>query len=173
MLAAVVGSCGGATARWQEFLEQNPFVPYESPASAASAKPPPYELRGVSVERGIQHYSLYNLETKKAVWLSAAESRAGLRVKGYEAGQLTVMDASGAEFRLERKGGGAMDRGRDVGPAAAASGAVAALAMVPTSRPVLAEAAPAPIPEAEIRRLEPVTEQIRLRRAQRKAAAGS
>jgi len=138
-------------------------VTYDPPKAVASVIPPQYEFRGRSVENGIEYFSLYNLETKKAFW--AGMSGGGeLRVQAYDpAGGLVLADRSGRTIRLALKdtrttGGGIPLRPGTALAAAPANGA-------PLARAVSHSA-------TESQRLEQVADQIRARRAQRKQTAG-
>ncbi len=124
--------------------------------------PPVLEFRGRSVENGVEHFSLYNLETKKAFWTSRS-GNGELRVQDFNPEDgLVLIDRTGKTVRLALKMAAPIR-------ADALSGHNTALASA--SIPVAAPASAAPVSAPEAQRLEQVAEQIRVRRAERQRQA--
>lgn len=140
-------------------LNDNPFLPRAQPAAAKPAEPPPpYEFRGRSVENGAEYFSLYNLETKKAVWVS--RGRGDLKVEAYDPQTgLVVIDQAGRTLRLALKQPPALRGGAPLAPVAA----VAGLTSAPTPSPAVI-----PMAVSEAQRLERLAGEIQARRAQRR-----
>lgn len=151
----------GAAERWQRLRDGNPYAPEKPVAVEVAQPPPPYEFRGVSVEKGVRYYSLLNLETKKSVWISEAGVYNGMRVQSLDASILVLAQASGKTIRLPLK---------ELRSGAGGQQTVAAIAYI---APVRQEAVAAPALAApEAQRLEELAEQIRQRRAERLASRG-
>jgi len=149
--------CNGAD-RWQPLVERNPFVAYQPPVPPPPEPPPPYEFRGRSVENGVEYFSLYNLETKKAFWVGRTGG-GNLRVQEYNpANGLVLADHSGRIIRLDLKKSAPGSGGLRL-----RAGTALASASSRQSIPVMA----VPVNASESSRLEQVAEQIRARRAQR------
>jgi hypothetical protein len=71
---------------------------------AKAAPPPPYELRGILVEDGVQYFSLHNLETKKSVWVRKDSPREGLNLTGYdEVNGVLALNFQGTPMHLTLK----------------------------------------------------------------------
>ncbi|MEJ1974174.1 MAG: hypothetical protein WDM96_17475 [Lacunisphaera sp.] len=116
----------------------------------------------------MKYFSFYNQETKKSFWLRDAQVLDGLRVRSYESGRGVVLaDNAGALINLAMKE--TRIRGAD-GNAPGSSQPNSLLAFSPGT-PVRVQVAVA-VSEAESRRLEEVSEQVRQRRAQRAAQSG-
>lgn len=152
MLSALDGS-----ERWTQLLDKNPFVP-GAPAKTVAPEPPPaYEFRGRSVENGVEYFSLFNLETKKALWVTRKGGE--LKVKDYSiTSGLELVDPSGRNIRLALKQASPSRGGFS---AAVAAPAVTAPIKAMPSPPAAAASA------SEVQRLEQLAGEIRARRAQR------
>jgi hypothetical protein len=148
----------GATERWHQLLDKNPFIGPETPKPATPEPPPAYEFRGRSVEGGQEYFSLYDLNAKRAYWVSRAGG-GELNVKDYGPAGLVLIDQAGKTIRLALK---------QAQPSRAGTPRLQALA----STAILANPAPpAAAPSAsETQRLEQVAGEIRARRAQRQQA---
>lgn len=92
-----------AGSRFQSLLDNNPFSPPAPKTAPVAPTPPPYEFRGVSVERGVSYFSVYNSETKKSVWIGPGNSNGGLKVKSHNGGTLVLVEDSGQVVSLALK----------------------------------------------------------------------
>jgi len=113
------------------------------------------------VENGQEYFSLYNLESKKAQWVSRADG-GDLRVQGYDpVAGLELADQTGRTIRLALKAGNSTGGGIRLRPGTA-------LAATPAGPMPVA----VPASASESQRLEQVAEQIRARRTQRQQQTG-
>lgn len=166
LLLLCVTAAAGASQNWELLLERNPFVPYEPPKLPPPEPPPPYEFRGVSVENGVQYFSLYNLETKKAVWVTDGRNNSGLQAQSYDrASGVVLADERGRSFRL------ALKEAKPINSIVSRLRSDTAVAAATTRSTPLPQMMPAGVSESG--RLDQVAEQIRNRRAQRLQAASA
>ena len=144
--------------RWESLLENNPFVPYAPPPPPPPEPPTPYEFRGRSVENGVEYFSLYNQETKKAEWVSRTSR--DLNVKSYSvAAGLVLTDQAGRTIRLALKAAQPMQGSPTMHPVATLAAAA--------SKP----AAPPAVDSADPGRLRQVAAELQARRQLRQRVA--
>lgn len=161
---ACTAGVADATDGLENLLNDNPFLPDLPPAPPPPEPPPRYEFRGRSVENGVEYFTLYNLDTKKAFWIS--RTGGDLKVKEFSApAGLVLVDQAGKTIRLALKST-QPSRG---GSWLKAGTAVAATAPANAASPPVATALPA----TETQRLEQVADEIRARRTQRQQQAAT
>lgn len=157
-VAMVLFSFAGLAAaadRWHALLERNPFEPEGLAKPKVPEQPPAYEFRGRSIEGEVEYFSIYNLETKKAAWITRSSGE--LQVANYDPRDgLVLTDISGKTIRLPLKSTAA----RIMSAVAVAPAPVA----VPNGASV-AEAASVSAVEAS--QSDQIPDEVRARRAQR------
>lgn len=158
---------GTASARDLSGLQNNnPF----GGATASREKPAEVteqlELRGVVREKDGYLLNLYDTQTKKSTWVREGEQGGAFVIRSYNRGSETaVIEAGGRNLSLALKTG---RPGVSIGASSAMVASVAAQLQIKAQ----AMAATAP-PPSEVLRMEQVSQEVRLRREQRRKNAAS
>jgi type II secretory pathway component PulC len=140
-----------------DLAASSPFLPANSPASAAAAGPAgPIELRGIMATAEGSQYCIYEAAKKKSTWVGLNENGHDFVIKTADSNADRVsVDYQGRIFQLELHAA-----------KIASSGSGSAAAMNAVAGPVQAT----PTAAEEQRRLDAVAQEVRRRRLEREKA---
>jgi hypothetical protein len=95
-----------ASGSLQELMERSPFGGAEAGPAANPAAEQPLQFRGVIEERGKRIFSIYQISSRRSMWMDLKRQTEGIRIESYDETQewISVLYL-GKSYRLPLSGG--------------------------------------------------------------------